>query len=137
MADKIALVEEQGVTKQVILAALVVLLADWDNAQKRTGRRGEYLTTGALSTRFRELPEEVQRGCMEAVGSLGLDVNDGELDAFFNAGHEYQVSYSINRFGASGSSTGKTLTSNELRSVERVRTLIEKKGKAVLDKLTA
>lgn len=136
MADKIALVEEQGVTKQVILAALVVLLADWDSAQKRTGRRGEYLTTGALSTRFRELPEEVQRGCMEAVALLGLDVNDGELDAFFNAGHEYQVSYSINRFGASGSS-GKTLTSNELRSVERVRTLIEKKGKAVLDKLTA
>lgn len=133
----IEMVKEHGVTRQTLLAALVVLLADWDNAEERTGRRGKYLTTGAMSTRFRELPEDVQDRCMEALSTLGLDINAGELDAFFNAGHEYQVSYSINRFGVSGGSGEKPLTSNELRSVERVRTLIEKKGKTVLDKLTA
>lgn len=119
----------------VLVAALLAVLTDWDKAEVRAGRRGEYRTTGASMYRIRELNEQEKQQVMLACGTLGIDVDEDDLSEIFTGGFEYQASYSCNRF-VTGTGSGITLTSNERRILDRAASILIKKEKAAAAVLT-
>lgn len=127
---------DKDVKTDMLIAVLLVLLTDWDNVQERQGRRGTYVTTGALSTRFREVPDEVQQAVRQSLEVLGIYLNEEDLDLFFDGEHEYQVSHAINRFAMTGGKD-RPLTANEMKSIDRVKALLQRKGGAVTDRLAS
>lgn len=129
-------VDNKQSNTQLVLAALFALATNWDSTESRTGRRGEYQTTGASMFRIRELGED-ERAVIEATcASLGIEVSPDELDDVFKGDYEYQVSFACNRFPSKGSNVGGIrLTSNEMRTIERLRIIAEKKPQAVQELL--
>src|SRR6266702_5265698 len=121
---------------QLILGALFALAVDWESAETRTGRRGQYQTTGASMFRIRELSED-ERAILEATcAALGMELAPEDLDEIFQGEFEYQVSFACNRFSSKGSVvSGVRLTSNEMRTIERLKAIAEKKPEAVRELL--
>lgn len=117
-----------------ILAALLAVLTNWERAEVRQGRRGEYRTTGASLVRIRALDDEKEIEAIRMVtGLLGMDIDDDDLEEIFSGDFEYQVSYACNRFPTAGSAARvPRLTQNETRTLQRASTIIASKGDAAL-----
>lgn len=123
-------------SNNLILAALMALATDWDHAEQRMGRRGEYRTTGANMIRMRELTDEEKQAVVAGASALGMDVDEEDLEDVFSGTHEYQASFAVNRFTMKNASYGGLrLTQNEARTIERLRTIAERKPEAVQEAL--
>lgn len=129
---------EENSNNQAVLAALFAIMTNWDEAEVRAGRRGEYRTTGANMFRLRELAGE-ERGRVEAAcAAVGIGIESEEIDEMFNGDYEYQISFACNRFVSKGATvSGIRLTGNEMKAVERLRVIAEKKPQAVAELLGA
>ena len=117
--------------KGLIVAALLAVVTDWERAEVRSGRRGEYRTTGASMYRLRELSAEDADVLKTLCGALGIDEDEKELLASFAGDYEFQVSYACNRFATKAGSIGaQRLTNNELRTLERAKQIVAAKSSA-------
>lgn len=114
-----------GSSKSAFMAAMLVLLTDWSETERRQGRRGEYATTGAQSFRLREIPGDVVQAIQASLEALGHEVSEEEIAQCFDNEFDYQVSYSINRFPLAKTSG---LTSADVKAIDRVKTLISGAG---------
>lgn len=129
-------VDSGSSNKQLLVAALFSILTNWDETEARTGRRGEYRTTGASMFRVRELQDEDKAILAASCAALGVDVESEEIDEIFGGDYEYQVSFACNRFPSkSVSVAGIRLTGNEMRTVERLKQIAAKKPQAVAELL--
>lgn len=130
-------VNEQGSNQGLIVAALFALVTDWDEQETRQGRRGEYRTTGASMFRIRTLQEDEADSIKAIAGTFGLDLDDDELQEIFSGDYEYQISYACNRFESkTGGIAGGRLTQNEMRTLERAKTILLNKEAAATRILT-
>lgn len=122
-------------SKDLIIGAMIVMLTNWDSSEVRTGRRGDYLTTGAMQIRFRTVPKETQMSVLMALRALGEDIDEEELAEVFNGNDEFQMSFAINKF----QSKSRGLSTADQRAIERVKALLEDSQKqgTVRDKLAA
>ena len=125
-------------SEYAIVAELLAIIVNWPETESRIGRRGEFYTTGAQMVRVRELDEEELSRLTSMATALGLDYDEEELKKVFSGDFEYQVSFACNRFPSkSGKAAGggMRLTANEMRAVERLRAISEKKPQAVAQAL--
>lgn len=114
----------------VLVAALFALVTDWDQAEIRAGRRGEYRTTGASMHRLRTLTTDEIGQLVATAGTVGVNTDEGELLVFFGGDYEYQVSYACNRFATRATVGGQRLTANEQRTLERAQSILQSKPRA-------
>lgn len=131
-------VESESANHGLVVAALFALLTDWDKAETRQGRRGEFRTTGANMYRIRELqPEETEQIKMLAA-TFGIDTDEEDLQEMFSGEYEYQISYACNRFATKSGkyAQGPRLTSQELRTLERAKQILAQKEGAATQFLT-
>lgn len=107
--------------QEVFLAAMMVLLTDWENTERRQGRRGEYATTGAQSFRLREIPRDMAAAIAQSLSTLGFELSEDDIAQCFANEFDYQVSFSINRFPLKQTAG---LTATDMRAIERVRAIM-------------
>lgn len=114
--------------KGLLVAALFALVTNWEDAETRTGRRGDYRTTGASMYRLRNLDEEELDQVKLMCGVFGLDYDEDDLAVFFAGDYEYQVSYACNRFATkAGGLASSRLTSQERRTLDRAAEILASK----------
>lgn len=119
-------------SEQAFMAALLVLMTDWDGVEQREGRRGTYATTGANSFRLREIPEQTTRALVETLHALGHEISPDDVQACFQDEYDYQVSYSINRFPLKKQAG---LSTADVRAIDRVRELMASGSRGVKERL--
>lgn len=112
-----------------LLAALVATLVDWDNSEERTGRRGEYHTTGANSLRLREVEGPMLRAVCATLHSVGVDCEESDIAELLDGRYEFQISFAANRFS---SKSQRGLSATEMRALDRAAQIMDK---ATPDKL--
>lgn len=119
---------------ELLVGTLLVLLANWPDAEARTGRRGTYLTTGAQSFRARTLPPELIDTIHRLCETFGVTKTEKEIKHIFSGIYEYQVSFSVNKFQIRKQ---PSLTQLEQRAIEKIRQILEEDGKdtSVLEQL--
>lgn len=120
---------------ELLIAALLVMFTNWDNTETREGRRGKYHTTGASQLpRMKTIPKDIKSNLISIANSIGMDIEEEEIDELFSGLHEYQLSFAINRF-ESRTGDGISLTSREQKAVQTVVELLARKPEAVTEKL--
>lgn len=118
-----------------LVAALVAAITNWDEAETRQGRRGDFKTTGANMIRLKELDSSEREQLSLVCGAMGCDLDDEELEELFAGSFEFQVSFSCNRFPVS-SASGPALTMAERRVLDKAAGILVRKEKAAAELLT-
>lgn len=129
----VAAVTGEGLKQKtaVVIAALIAMSTNWDQAEVRTGRRGQYRTTGASMIRLREVKPEIGEQVAHIAGMLGLELDDEDIEEMFNGDFEFQISYACNRFATKTGTIGSTrITQNEMRTLERAAEILKRKDSA-------
>lgn len=121
----------------LMVAMLLALTTSWEQAEIRSGRRGEYRTTGASMFRFRDVTPEVAEMLTTTCGTLGVDVDEDAIRELFSGEFEFQISYACNRFSTRPAIGGQRLTSNEVRTLERAKAILVSKEQAATAVFTA